>query len=401
MSVRLFGRGHRGVGALIIFALAIVLSGCGKTPPAEGFRYELLPVADLPGWDDDSHAEALATFRRSCPNLLAKPADQPLSGKPYAGFGSDWHSVCLEAGITGPDNAKRFFETSFDALALFDGEQSDGLFTGYFEPLLRGSRQPDHRYPYPLHGPPNDIVEVDLRAFGLDQGPRRLIGRSVGGRILPYFDRAQINAGALADRAPVVAWVEDPIDRFFLHIQGSGKVLLDDGETIRVGYAGQNGHSYRAIGRDLIEWGEVPAEEMSMQRIRSWLEAAPADRAEALMTSNGSYIFFTELEGLDPDLGSLGASGVQLTPKRSLAVDPAYVPLGSPVWLRAADVPYPERDEEFSALMVAQDTGGAIKGVVRGDVFWGAGELAAHVAGHMKSRGQFFLFVPKMARRLG
>ena len=220
-----------------------------------------------------------------------------------------------------------------------------------------------------------------------------IYGRVQGGEFVPYHSRADIETGALADRGLELLWVDDPIDQFFLQVQGSGQVQLDDGSLTRVGYASQNGHPYRAIGRDLIEIGVLTRDQVSLPAIKAWLEAHPAD-APDIMARNRSYIFFEERPELGPDDGPLGAQGVSLTAGRSLAVDPRYVPLGVPVWLETT-VPWPEGAAPLHRLMVAQDTGGAIKGVVRGDVFFGAGARAEAAAGHMKSPGRYALLLPK------
>ena len=209
----------------------------------------------------------------------------------------------------------------------------------------------------------------------------------------PYADRAAIDAGALAGRELELLWVDDPVDRFFLEIQGSGQVRLPDGETVRVGYADQNGRPYRAIGKDLIESGAIPREQMSMQAIRAWLEANPK-QAPAMMAKNPSYVFFTELTELAAASGPLGAQGVPLTPGRSLAVDRKFLPLGAPIWVDTV-APEPRGRAPVARLLVAQDTGGAIRGPVRGDVFWGAGPQAEHLAGHMKSPGRLFILLPR------
>jgi membrane-bound lytic murein transglycosylase A len=220
-------------------------------------------------------------------------------------------------------------------------------------------------------------------------------GRIEGDRLVPYFDRDEIERGALDGRALELLWVDDPIDKFFLQIQGSGLVRLADGRLLRVGYADQNGRAYRPIGRDLVEMGELSREEVSLQSIAAWLRANP-DRADAVMDKNPSYVFFQLLGDAEALEGPLGAQGVPLLAGRSLAVDRRYIPYGAPVWLET-EAPFPDGERSLHRLMIAQDTGGAIKGGVRGDVFRGAGDLAEHVAGHMKSRGSYFLFLPKVA----
>ena len=249
-----------------------------------------------------------------------------------------------------------------------------------------------HPYTVPLHGRPADLVTVDLGAFRHDLEGRRIAGRVVDGRLRPFESRAEIVAGALDDKAPVLAWLDDPIAAFFLHIQGSGRIVLAEGGELRVGFAGQNGHPYVAIGRELIRRGAIARERISLQTIRDWLKRNP-DQAAEVMAVNRSYVFFHVLEGVGP----VGAQGVVLTPGRSLAVDRRYLPLGAPLWLEArAPAPQPESpDRPLHRLMVAQDTGGAIRGPVRGDVFWGHGPDAEAVAGRMKHQGRYYLLLPR------
>lgn len=239
----------------------------------------------------------------------------------------------------------------------------------------------------PLLQRPADLVAVELGGFRDSLKGERIAGRIDGNRLVPYETRAEIDAGALGDRARPLVWVDDPIDAFFLHIQGSGKVALDDGSAIRVGYAGQNGHVYFAIGRELIRREVLTRETVSLQTIRAWMEANPAE-AEPLMHLNPSYIFFRELDRGGP----VGAQNVILTPQASLAIDRSLLPLGAPMWVDVQDPLAPET--RWRRLMIAQDTGGAIRGPVRGDVFWGAGAEAEARAGVMKSRGRYWLLLP-------
>jgi membrane-bound lytic murein transglycosylase A len=276
---------------------------------------------------------------------------------------------------------------------VLDGSNPEGLFTGYYEPLLNGSRRFGRPYTVPLYRPPADLLHIDLGRFNPTLAGYAIYGRIEGGEFVPYYSRRDIDAGALAGRGLELLWVDDPIDKFFLQIQGSGQVRLDDGSLVRVGYAGQNGHPYRAIGRDLIEMEVLTPEQVTMPAIRAWLELHPND-ALNIMERNRSYIFFEERPELAPDDGPLGAEGVSLTAERSLAVDPRYIPFGVPIWLDTT-APFPEGAGPLRRLVVAQDTGSAIKGVVRGDVFWGAGERAEAIAGHMKSRGRYAILLPK------
>ncbi len=315
-----------------------------------------------------------------------------------AGRIGDWRALCAAAEALVRDGgeearhaaARRFFETWFVPYAARASRAATGLFTGYYEPLLHGARGRVGRYSVPLYARPDDLVMVNLGLFRPDLAGRRIAGRVVDGRLTPYETRREIDSGRLSGRGLELLWVDDPLDAFFLHIQGSGRVELADGRTVRVGYAGQNGQPYVAIGRVLVERGALRREEVSLQSIRAWLEAHPMETTEVL-AANPSYVFFRLLDGDGP----IGALGVALTPGRSLAVDPSFVPLGAPVWLDTTD-PLDE-GRPLRRLMVAQDTGGAIRGAVRGDVFWGAGEEAEARAGRMRSQGRYYLLLPRVA----
>ena len=322
--------------------------------------------------------------------------DRPLghSGG-VGGLIADWRGPCAAAvAVPAADDgaARQFFEAYFTPFRMTDQGDSEGLFTGYYEPLLNGAAAPGGRFTVPIHGLPPDLVSVDLGLFSDDLGSRKIIGRVVGGALLPYPRRGEIAAGALRGKAPVLAWVDDPVDAFFLHVQGSGRIGLDGGGVMRVGYAGANGRAYVSIGRALIERGAFGREAASMQAIRSWLAANP-EKINDILDLNPSYVFFRELTGDSP----LGAQGAALTPERSLAVDNAYLPLGAPVWLDimapSADLGGPDR--ALRRLVIAQDVGGAIKGPLRGDLFWGFGPEAERVAGRMKHSGGSVLLLPK------
>jgi len=333
---------------------------------------------ELPGWRDDDPAAAWDAFLTSCGALRAQQA---------------WQDVCAAAqSASRPDRkqAQRFFETHFTPYQLLQSNGgSEGLATGYYEPLLHGSRSPTARYRYPVYGVPDDLVAVDLPAFGIDTRESRLRARLDGKRIVPYFERAQIEAGAAPLNGKEIAWVEDAVELFFLQIQGSGRIELDGGGVMRVGYADHNGHTYRSIGRLLIDRGELPPERASMQGIKAWAQQNP-DKLRAVLDHNPRYIFFRELP---PNLsGPLGALGVPLTARRSIAVDPRYVPLGAPVFLATT---WPLSSKPLRQLMLAQDTGSAIRGAVRADFFWGYGEEAGREAGRMKQALRMWLLLPR------
>ena len=387
---------------VITGALALVLVGTGlwfglRTKPPEPDRLvlERVDFASLPGWTAGRQAGALEAFKRSCARLEELSGERSLGAGGIAGAGADWRRPCAAAGQRPAGNdavARAFFETWFTPLAARNNDRWEGLFTGYFEPELRGSLSQGGPYRVPLYARPPDLVTVDLGRFRDHLEGRQIAGRVVDGHLRPFETRAEIDRGALAGKARVLAWVDDPVAAFFLHVQGSGRVVLDDGRVLRVGYAGQNGHVYVPIGAELVRLGALEPEEVSLQTIRAWLEQNP-DKAAAVMAKNPSFIFFREGEGEEP----IGAEGVPLTPGRSLAVDRRYIPLGVPVWLDvmapAADPAQPDR--RLRRLMVAQDGGGAIRGPVRGDIFWGRGREAEAVAGRMRHRGRYILLLPR------
>lgn len=391
-----FGRSV-ALAAVVAGALLAAVGACSPRPPSEpaeperpAARLTLEPAgfADLDGWAEDDHTRAVEALARSCDKLSGLPADRSLG---VAGTVGAWSAPCAALAAlprSDRDAARRFFETWFMPWAAGDNGDHEGLFTGYYEPELRGSLEESARYHVPLHRRPPDLVMVDLGEFRESLKGERIAGRVVDGRLRPFEDRARIEAGALYGKGLELLWVDDPVDAFFLQIQGSGRVVLEDGRGLRIGFAGQNGHPYVAIGRDLVAMGALTREEVSMQSIRAWLEAHPGQAAD-LMNRNPSYVFFRELDGEGP----VGAQGVPLTPGRSLAVDRSFVPYGVPVWLDAEDPLEPGR--RVRRLMVAQDTGGAIRGPVRGDVFWGYGADAELRAGKMKSRGRYFLLLPR------
>lgn len=378
----------RSAAAGFMFLLSF-LAACTPRPPAPPLpdRLTLTPVsfAALPGWQQDDVAAALIAFGRSCALLAKRPPETSLG---LGGTVAEWRKPCAAAAtLDSADGAaaRRFFETWFLPYKAGNNGQASGLFTGYYEPELHGSRRRGGAYATPLLRRPPDLVMVDLGQFRPAWRGERIAGRVVEGRLKPYESREQIERGALDRYHLDFLWVDDPVDAFFLHIQGSGRVRLADGSVVRIGYDGQNGQSYVAIGRRLIERGILTRDDVSMQAIRAWIKANP-EAGKALMAENPSYVFFRELDGEGP----IGAEGAVLTPGRSLAVDRDFVPLGVPVWLDVGEGP-----ERLQRLMVAQDTGGAIRGPVRGDVFWGFGPEAEARAGTMKARGDDFLLLPK------
>ncbi|MSO92343.1 MAG: murein transglycosylase [Rhodospirillales bacterium] len=352
---------------------------------------ESVSPATVPGWTDDRHAEALRPFLKSCERLARLPPERALGPDGVAGRVADWLRVCRDAeALSSADDAtaRKFFESAFAFYRATDNGKPAGLFTGYYEPELRGAWRREGRFRVPLYARPSDLISADLGEFRPDWSGQRIAGRVVGNRFVPYVSRAEIEAGALAGKGLELLWVDDAVDAFFLHVQGSGRVVMDDGREVRLGYAGANGHPYASIGAELIRRGTLAREDVTMQSIRAWLAENP-NAAGELMAKNPSYVFFQINSGEGP----LGSQGAALTPGRSLAVDPKFIPLGIPLWLDTRD-PADGR-VPLRRLVVAQDTGGAIRGPVRGDLFWGAGAAAAERAGRMKEEGRYFLLLPK------
>jgi membrane-bound lytic murein transglycosylase A len=375
-------------------------------PPSlpSALRLESVTFADLQGWAENDPTSALDAFRRSCIALATRPDEAGMGGVQYAGTAAEWRAACLGASaVPGSDAAtvRGFFESEFVPYRVSQSS-GVGLFTGYYEPQLKGSRTRHGPYQTPLYGLPGDLVNVDLGLFRDGLRGQRIVGQVMNGRLVPYPARAEIEGRGLPQAKPLL-YVDDAIDAFFLQIQGSGRVVLDDGSVVRAAYAGQNGRAYTAIGAVLIQRGDLRRDDVSMQSIRAWLSEHP-EEAPQIMNANASYVFFTEQALGDPALGAAGAEGVPLTPGTSLAVDLTLHALGVPVWLESSS-PDPDPmmpDRRLERLMVMQDTGGAIRGAVRGDVYWGFSADAASVAGRMRSEGQMTVLLPKaVAARLG
>lgn len=334
----------------------------------------------LPGWARDDLREALPAFLASCDVLAKRP---------------DWKEPCAvvrDVDATKEKAVRLFFESFFVPHQVVNPDGSDtGLVTGYYEPLLRGARKRGGPYQTALHRAPDDLLTIDLTSVYPELKGMRLKGRLVGNKVLPYPSRADMmQSNALAGKE--LLWVDDPIEAFFLQVQGSGRVQLEDAkETVRIAYADQNGHPYKSIGRYLVDRGEMTLEQASAQNIKAWYAAHPARRQE-LLNANPSYVFFREEKITDPSKGPKGSLGVPLTPQRSLAVDTQFIPLGAPVFLATTQ---PNKDVPLQRLMMAQDTGAAIKSAVRADYFWGFGAEAGEKAGKMKQRGMMWVLLPR------
>ena len=344
---------------------------------------DVLSFNALEGWTSDSQASALGAFQRSCARILKLNPDASLDVKNASSFygrAGDWAEACSAAAHVAPgdDAARVYFEAYFAPVRIGSGTD-DGLFTGYYEPEMEGSLQRGGRYQTPV-----------LRL------PSKFAADKAAGRLLPTRSEIEdaLTSGQLDGNALALVWLADPVDAFFLHVQGSGRVRLEDGQVMRLAFAAKNERTYTSIGKLLIEQGAIPRDEVSMQTIRAYLASHPSAVAP-LLRQNDSYIFFKSLE-THTDLGPPGAEGTSLTPQKSLAVDRSVHPLGSLFWLETtAPVPHQAGDAPFRHLMVAQDTGTAIRGVQRGDVFWGPGRDAAEIAGRMKQPGRLIALLPR------
>jgi membrane-bound lytic murein transglycosylase A len=370
---------------ILVSLIVASLAGCMGKPPVEIPPPEVkvaslkpVPWTQVDGWLLDRPAAALVAFQQSCKAI---------------GKREQWQKTCSEAvkiSTVGEKNSRDFFELYFQPYQLRNADGSaDGLITGYYGPELLGSRVPTEEYKYPLYRQPDDMLIIDMDTLYPELSKYRLRGRVVGNRVVPYFDRSEIDNGEKPLAGQELFWVKDPVELFFLHIQGSGRIRLPNGELVMVNYANQNGHPYRSIGKLLLERNEMTRDQMSMQNIRNWVAENP-DAGRQLLAENPSYVFFRELpaEFQSPP----GALGVPLTALRSLAVDPRTIPLGAPVFLSTT---FPGTDFPLKQLMVAQDTGGAIKGEVRADFFWGMGNDAGKIAGKMKQEGRLWVLLPK------
>lgn len=349
-------------------------------------RYERVSFESLPAISLSDWSNAWPAFLNSCNAIARRDA---------------WREVCAQTlAVDARDGAtvRSFFSTRFDVYQIgsrpveagSEAEVLTGLVTGYYEPLLRGSRTRSAKYSIPLYRVPDDLIVVDLASVYPELSNMRLRGKLQGRRLVPYSTRGEIT-GANSLSGQELLWVDDPIDAFFLHIQGSGRVQFDDGSIVRVGYGDQNGHPYKSLGRWLVDQGQLTIDQASMQGIKAWAQRNPARVKEAL-NHNASFVFFRELPLGNANAGPLGALGVPLTPGYSLAADARFIPLGAPIVLATRD---PNSQSPMVRPMMAQDTGGAIRGPLRFDFFWGFGATAGERAGRQKHEGQAWVLVPK------
>ena len=383
---------------ILIFIMLIVATyAFWWREPANIITLQARTFAQLPGWHDaKTLSKSLLAFQTSCKVLLKQDPEQDVGSECLSFKAKDWRAVCTAAlalntdNIEANNNAMQFFQQWFVPLEFNSINIKSGLFTGYYSPILHGNLSKTAKYNVPIHSLPDDLLVVNLNKFSPEWKNKKIIGRLAGKALIPYYTRAEINNGAIAHQAAVLVWVDNDIDRSFLEIQGSGIVVLPNNTRINLGYAGENGAPYTSLAKLLIDKGVMTKENASMQAIKQYLTAYP-EEAITISNQNKSFVFFQTLT----DNVALGAQGVALTPGYSLAVDRKWIPLGAPLWLNTT-VPNPNYKEQkpLQRLMVAQDTGGAIRGIIRGDLYWGSGKKATYIAGHMKNNGFYWVLLP-------
>jgi membrane-bound lytic murein transglycosylase A len=381
---------------LLAWCASLFLVACQVTPPkppAPPERvhavYTATSFASLPGWSTDRVEAAWPALLVGCRSLSSSSRSK-----------ATWEAFCTRATAVDGNDAgavRAFLETNLRPYRVTDSAGGDsGVVTGYYEPLLRGSRERSATFGVPLYAPPDDLLVVDIGDLYPELKGKRVRGRLDGRKVVPYWARADIDAGRIAPHARALAYVADPVEAFFLEIQGSGRIALDDGATLRLGYADQNGHPYRAIANVLIQRGEMTRDTASMQAIAQWGRAHPAE-LPALLEENPSYVFFRELPQAAPGSleaaidGPVGSLGVPLLAQRAVAIDARELPLGAPLFL---DTTQPSSNARLQRLVLAQDTGGAIRGPLRVDYFWGFGDDAGREAGRMRQQGRLWLLWP-------
>lgn len=390
---------------IAVLAAALVLIATGISAwwfwsPKPVFR----PVSfeELPGWNKAELKKSLETFQTSCRAFIKQDPDRAVGTQDIDLQAKDWQPACRAALKINPatkKSAKLFFQQWFSPVEFYDVKPVKGLFTGYYMPLIKGSYSKTDEFSVPLYEVPDNLVSVDLSLFLPELKNRRIVGRISNNKLVPYYNREQINHGAIANNAKVLVWIHSPIDRLFLEIQGSGIIEVEDGKRIFVGYDAENGAPYTAVAGILIKRGIMTKHNASMQAIKRYLEAHPKEMNKVI-NKNKSFVFFRKLSME----AAQGAQGVALTPGYSMAIDKQWIPMGAPLWLSTTrpDDNNPDVNKPMQRLMIAQDTGGAIRGKVRGDVFWGGGDKATMIAGHMKNEGHYWLLIPKHAlSRLG
>ena len=375
----------------LVFVLSVVLAGCVSTqrvtrakPTPPTTVYEHAQWSDLPGWNTDNVQEAWQAFLASCRSARFRAAE--------------WAAPCSVAqsvaAADSPVTVRQYFQSYFEPYKIVrrtgSTREDTGLITGYFEPLLHGSRTASAQFMAPLYAPPSDLLTIDLTSLFPELKGKRVRGRLEGKRVVPYYTRAELPTDPVLQGSELV-WIDNSFDALMLEVQGSGRVQLPDGTTIRLQYADQNGQPYHSVGRYLVQIGALTVDQATIPGIRAWLLAHP-ERVREVLDSNPSVVFFTEAPLGDPNLGPKGAEGIPLTAGRSVAVDATWVPLGTPMFLATT---LPDTNLPLQRLVIAQDTGGAISGAPRADYFCGSGPQAADLAGKMRQQGSLWMLWPR------
>lgn len=378
---------------LVFSFLCCVLFACSHEEEAPDIfgpiRLTQTSFSTLEGWKNDDFAQVIPVFSKNCAKILQSTKSY-MSETGVRIKTSDYQNICNKFNKQNIDTSakmQKFLEKEFTPYIVSAGNNQTGKFTSYYEAIINASFEKNDRYKYPVYGKPSDLVEINLRDFGTDLPNTRLVGHVIKGKFVPYHKRAEIENHGID--APVLMWADDPVDIHFMQIQGSAIAKMDDGSELRIGYADNNGHKFRGIGTIMLEKKILKPGEVSMENIRTWLRTHKKE-AKELMQQNERFIF-QQISDAD---GPLGAFGVPLTAGRSMAVDNAFIPLGSLLWL---DTVSPDK-KPLQKLMFAQDIGAAIKGAVRGDYFWGHGDEALHYAGRMNSVGKYYLLAPKNSK---
>lgn len=348
----------------------------------------------LPDWKNADLKPSMTAFRFSCKTFLKQDPEKSAGSQHIALQIKDWQPACrvaMSLNLNSNKEIRDFFQTWFTPVEFYQGKPIHGLFTAYFLPLLHGSLNKTEQYTVPLYGLPSNLITANLSLFNPTLKNKRIVGRVMGQNLVPFYTREEINKGAIINTAPTLFWIENPMDRIFLEIEGSGVIELANGKQMYIGYAGENGAPYSSIASILIKQGLMTHDMASSQHIKHYLNDHPED-IDKVLNKNKSFVFFRHLKSN----AAIGAQGVDLTPGYSLAVDPAWIPYGTPTWLSTTipSSPSTEKTTPFNRLMVAQDTGGAIRGTVRGDVFWGAGKNATFIGNHMQGHGRYWLLLP-------
>ncbi len=376
---------------LILTMITCIIAGWWFSNPDISLHH--IPFSQLPGWNTTSIRPSLRAFQHSCHTFLKQNPDKSVGTEFIPLQIKDWQPACraaLSLDASSDASIKAFFQTWFTPVEFYKHKPVRGLFTGYFLPHLHASLKQTPEYSVPIYGLPSNLITANLGLFKKNLLNKRIVGRVQGKKLVPFYTREEINHGAIHHMAPVLFWIKSPMDRLFLEIEGSGAVQLTNGESFYVGYAAENGAEYTSIASVLIREGIMTHDNASSAHIKTYLNQHPKE-INRVLNQNKSFVFFQKLK----HNAALGAQGVPLTPGYSLAVDHAFIPYGTPTWLSTTTPTKNNEKKPFNRLMVAQDTGGAIRGTVRGDVFWGAGKKANFMANHMQNKGQYWLLLPR------